>query len=219
MKKNQANGPSPGSRRADVHAARLAHVLLLALVVLIASSCTSIRPLDTKPLDASGMDYTAIKQLNELNVTAPEVAEIAKARGAGFSDTGCVELVRIYQGRGKAFGAGDTVAGLVQVGMREDSILELARLDQLGLGAGELEVMRLAGLPDPIELEIARQRAAGKPTLSGASLANMKNTGMRESTLLELVRRGIPDSEAAQILALRRHGVKETEILRHYTGS
>jgi hypothetical protein len=219
MKKSYAIGSAPDSWRTAIRPAHLAHVLPLALFVLFASSCKSIPPLDTKPLDAAGMDYSAIKQLNTLKVTAPEVAEIAKARAAGFSDTNCVELVRIYQGRGKAFDAGETVAGLVQVGMREDSILELAHLDQLGLGAGELEVMRLAGLPDPIELEIARQRAAGKPTLSGVSLANMKNAGMREATLLELVRRGVPDSEAAQILALRRHGVKETEILRHFQGS
>jgi hypothetical protein len=219
MRKNLASGSIPGSGPAAIRPVRLAHILLLAAFVLLASSCKSIPPLDTKPLDAAGMDYPAIKQLNALKITAPEVTEIAKARGAGFSDDGCVELVRIYQGRGKAFDAGDTVAGLIQVGMREDTILELARLDQLGLGAGELEVLRLAGLSDPVELEIARHRAAGKPTLSGVSLANMKNAGMREATLLELVRRGVPDSDAAEILALRRHGVKEVEILRHFPGS
>jgi hypothetical protein len=47
----------------------------------------------------------------------------------------------------------------------------------------------------------------------------MKNAGLRESTLLELARRGIPDSKAAAIIAYRRHGASDAEILRRYTGS
>ena len=82
----------------------------------------------------------------------------------------------------------------------EDTIIELAKLNQLGLRAGELEAMRLAGLSDAILLEVARHRAAGKPVLAGASLANLKNAGVRELTLLELARRGVPDSQAAAII-------------------
>jgi hypothetical protein len=105
------------------------------------------------------------------------------------------------------------------VGMREPSVLELARLNQMGLGVGELQAIRLTGLSDSIVLEVARHRAAGKPELSGVSLASMKNAGLRESTLLELARRGIPDSQAAAIIAYRRHGASDAEILRRYSGS
>ncbi|MGA8144674.1 MAG: hypothetical protein WB987_12355 [Candidatus Acidiferrales bacterium] len=178
-----------------------------------------MQPLDTKPLDAAGVSYDSIKKLVALNVTPEEISEIAKMRSAGFSDDGCVAIVQIYRQRNKPFDAGETVAGLAQASVGEDTILELARMDQLGLGAGELQVMRLAGLSDAIILETARHQAEGKPTLSGLSLGKLKNSGLREKTLLELARRGIPDSETDQILALRRHRATDAEILRRFAGS
>ncbi|MGA8223957.1 MAG: hypothetical protein WB780_20070 [Candidatus Acidiferrales bacterium] len=193
--------------------------LCLALVLGLAASCKHVQPLDTKPLDVSGMDYGTIKQLQSFNVTAPEVAELSTARGAGFSDASCVAAFQISHSRGEAFNSGEAIAGLVHAGMREQTIIELDRLNQLGLGAGELEAMHLAGLSDAIVLQVAHHRAEGKPEFSGASLAGMKNAGLRESTILELATRGIPDSQAAAIIASRRHGAKDAEILRRFAGS
>jgi hypothetical protein len=193
----------------------LARVALLLAVCL--AGCHTMQPLDTKPLDTAGMTYDAIQQLKALNITAPEVAQIATARQGGFSDANCIATVTIYRGRGQAFDAGDEIAGLVRAQVGGDTIIELAKLNQLGLGAGELEAMRLAGLSDPILLEVARRRAAGKPVLAGASLASLKNVGVREGTLLELARRGVPDSQAAAIVSFRRHGATDAEILGHFT--
>jgi hypothetical protein len=92
-------------------------------------------------------------------------------------------------------------------------------LNQLGVGAGDLQAMRLAGISDATILEVARHRAEGKDVLAGASLANMKNAGIRDSTLQELVRRGIPDSQIDSILAMRRRGGSDAEILRYFVGS
>jgi hypothetical protein len=206
------------SRRVNPRAA-LAPIIALLLVSLFAAGCKHVQTLDTKPLDASGMSYDTIKKLESLKITAPEISELVRARNAGFSDASCIELFRIAHGRGEAFASGESVAGLIRVGMTEPSVLELARLNQLGLGSGELQAIRLTGLSDSIVLEVARHRAAGKPELSGASLASMKNSGLRESTLLELARRGISDSQAAAIIASRRHGASDAEILRRYTGS
>jgi len=194
-------------------------IFALLLLSLFGAACKHFQPLDTKPLDASGMSYDAIKKLESLQITAPEGAELAKARSAGFSDASCIEIFQISRGRGEAFASGDVVAGLIQVGMKEPSVLELAKLNQLGLGVGELQAIRLTGLSDSVVLEVARHRAAGKPELSGVSLASMKNAGLRESTLLELVRRGIPDSKAAAIIAYRRQGASDADILRRYAGS
>lgn len=164
------------------------------------------------------MSYDAIQELKKLNITVPEVTEIAQARQAGLPDEDCVELLRVYRGRGQAFDAGGAVAGLAQAGLREDTILELARLNQLGVGWGELQAMRLARLPDSIIIEVAQHRAQGQPVLSGASLARLKNAGLREATLLELARRGVPDTQADAILSSRRHGASDAGILRHFTG-
>jgi hypothetical protein len=46
----------------------------------------------------------------------------------------------------------------------------------------------------------------------------MKNAGMRDATLFELARRGVPDSESVNIVLLRRRGFNDAEILRHFTG-
>jgi hypothetical protein len=192
--------------------------LLIVAFAFLSAGCHQLTPLDTKPLDNAGMSYDTIQQLKALKITASEVTEIANARQGGLSDAGCVQAVQISHGRGEPFHAGDATARLLQVGMSEDTVLELAKLNQMGLGAGELLAMRLAGFSDTMVLEVARQHAEGKPVLSGASLASLKNAGFRESTLLEFVRRGLTDPQADTIISLRRHGVSEAEILRRFHG-
>jgi hypothetical protein len=195
-------------------------LLCLAAVFLVVSSgCKHLQPLDTKPLDAAGVGYASIKKLETLKITSEEIPEIAKMRSAGFSDDACVGIVEIYHQRGKPFVAGEAVAGLVKASVGENTILELARMDELGIGAGEFQVMRLAGLSDAIILETARHQTAGTPSLSGLSLGKLKNSGLRESTLLELVDRGIPDSATDQILAMRKHRATDKEILRKFAGT
>jgi hypothetical protein len=187
-----------------------------ALAIVCVAGCHSIPPLDTKPLDAAGMSYDTIQQLKALNVSAGEVAQLAAARQSGFSDANCVAVTGIYHGRNQPFDAGEDIAGLARTQVAEDTIVELAKLDQLGLASGEFEAMRLAGLSDAIVLEVARHRAARKPVLAGASLANLKNAGVRELTLLELAHRGVPDSQAAAILTYRRRGASDAQIISHF---
>jgi hypothetical protein len=198
---------------------RLSLFCVAACLSLMAAGCKHFQPLDTKPLDAAGVGYASIKKLEALKITSEEIPEISKMRSAGFSDDSCVSVVEIYHQRGKPFPAGEAVAGLVKAGMRENTILELARMDQLGLGAGEFQVMRLAGLSDVIILETAKHEAAGTPSLSGLSLGKLKNAGLRESTLLELEQRGVPDSVTDQILAMRRHRATDKDILRKFAGT
>jgi len=210
---------SNGSSRAALCRRSLALALGTAAFIWCIAGCHRVQPLDTKPLDTAGMSYDSIQELKSLQITAPEVTEIAAARQGGLSDSGCVQILKAYRSRNQAFDAGDTVAGLIRAQVREATVLELAQLNQLGLNAGELEAMRLAGLSDDILLEVARHHAAGKPVLAGVSLANLKNVGVREGTLLELVRRGVPDSQAAAIISLRRRGASDAEILRKFGGS
>jgi hypothetical protein len=197
----------------------LARWSLLALLTLFASGCHSIPPVDTKPLDSAGMTYDSIRQLVALEITTSEVAQVATARASGLSDQSCVALFKTFRDRKQTFDVGDDAAGLFRAQVSEDTILELARLNQLGLSAGEFQAMRLAGLSDAIVLAVARHRALNQPVLSGASLAGLKNAGVRESTLLELARRGVPDSKASEITSFRRHGGSDAEILGRFTGS
>jgi hypothetical protein len=192
---------------------------LLLLVSLLSAGCQRVQPINTQSLDTAGMGYGAVTQLKALKITEPEVAQIATARQAGLTDEGCVQVMQIYTSRKQLFDAGDAIAGLLGAGASENLVIKLARLNQLGLGAGELEAMRLAGLSDDILLAVAQHHAAGEAVLSGASLAGMKNLGMGSSTLLELAERGVPDSSAAQIMGMRRHGAKDAQILKEFAGS
>ena len=205
--------------RAESERGRLASVVLLVALAVVAAGCRRMVLVDTAPLDSAGMNYDSIQQLKALKITTQEVTELAKARLGGFQDRHCVEATQILHGRGQTFDVGGAIAGLARVGMGDDTILELTKLNQLGLGAGELQAMRLAGLSDETILEVARHHAEGKPVLSGASLAGMKNTGLRESTLLELARRGVPNSQADAILSFRRHGANDATILRRFASS
>jgi hypothetical protein len=193
----------------------LALAALLACA-LLSVSCQSLMPLDTSPLDKVGMRYDSIKELKELHISASEVGQIAKVRDAGLSDADCIELLRISHSRHQQFTAGDAITSMRQSGMSVGTILGLANLDQLGLGYGELQAMHLAGLSDAIIMEVARHHSANQPVLSGASLGNMRNLRIDNATLLELVRRSIPNSKAPEIIAFRRRGATDAEILRHF---
>ncbi len=61
-----------------------------------------------------------------------EIAEVAKAKMGGLSDKTCVELLRIARSQGQPVNFADAADGLVQVGMTESEILELASMKQLG---------------------------------------------------------------------------------------
>ena len=212
---NRASRGSGGSTWAGKRLAWLA-ALMAALAFL---GCHNVPPADTAPLDNAGMSYDAENQLKALDLTPPEITQIAAARQSGFSDDACIQVVRLYRERKQKFDAGDAIAGLMQAGMNEGTVLKLAQLNQLGINAGELQAMRLAGLSDEIILEVAQHHAAGQPVLSGVSLATLQNAGMRESTLLDLVRHSVPDSQTKAILTRRRRGASDRQILRHFAGS
>jgi hypothetical protein len=192
---------------------------LLAALVLSIGGCHTISPVDTKPLDDAGMAYDWISELKALDISTPEVAQVAAARDAGISDATCIAIFKIFHDRKQPFDAGDAAAGLFRAHASESTIVELAKLNELGLPSGEFQAMRLAGLSDATLLAVARHRAANEPVLSGASLASLKIAGVRESTLLELARRGVPDSKNGQISYLRRHGWSDAQILGHFSGS
>jgi len=192
---------------------RLASIVLACLFL---GSCYDLRLLDTGPLDRAGMSYDAIKELKSLHISQSEINEIAKVRSAGLSDSDCVTLLRVSHLRNQPFTEGAEIAGLYQSGLAEGTVMGLVNLDQAGMGSGELQAMHLAGLPDELILGIARDRANGKSTLSGAALGTMKNLHMDNSTLLQLVQRGTPESDGVRIIADRRRGAKDVEILRHF---
>ena len=188
---------------------------LFALFVLLAG-CKRLHLTDTTPLDATGMSFSAIEELRKANVTDAEVADLVKAKQGGISDDGCLELLRLARSRHEPFSFNDSAAGLREAGMSEPTVLELARLNQLGLGAGELQAMRLAGISDYMILEVARRHADNKPTFSGVSLVDLKNSGFNDSMILELIRRGLSDDQKDALISFRHRHLTDAAILAKF---
>jgi hypothetical protein len=192
----------------------LAALLLAGLL----AGCSRMVPPDDSSLSEMGFAWTQLQELRALEPAQEEIDELVKVRRARLEDEACVELVRIARARGGRFANGDAVASLLRAGVAPDTVLELERLGRLDRDAGEFQAMRLAGFSDEALVELARARSAGRPALGGPSLARLRNAGVSEGALIELLRRRVPDSEAEPILAMRRRGARDADILRRYPG-
>jgi len=204
-------------RRSAPRGRVLAALLVLAALAAVAGvGCKRLYPADTAPLDKAGMWFRSIEELRGLVISDAEVAELVKAREAGLSDAGCIELVRLARGHQQPFASGNTVANLRRVDVSEATILELARLDQLGVWAGEAQAIRLTGLSDRTLLAVASRRAAGQPVLSGPLLARLKNAELSEAEILDLIDRGTTDEQAQMILAARQRAAGGSGFVRYH---
>jgi hypothetical protein len=181
-------------------ARRLPYGLLLASIVM-ACSCKPAQKPDTEQADQMAMWLDSVPQLKTLNVSNAEVSELAKAHEAGLTDPSTVVLIKLARDHKQPFTDGQSIADLLNAGSSEQTVLELARLNQLGLWAGEAQAMRLTGLSDKIILAVARRRSQGLPVLSGEKLGELKNTGVSDATILEMVQKGDTDQTATKYIA------------------
>jgi hypothetical protein len=176
--------------------------MLLASIVLT-SSCKPAQKADTEQADQMAMWLETVPQLKTLNVSNAEVGELNKAHEAGLTDPSSVILIKLARDRKQPFTDGEPVANLLNAGSSEETVLELARLNQLGAWAGEARAMRLAGLSDKIILAVAHRRSQGMTVLSGAKLGELKNTGVSDAVILDMVQKGDSDATATNFIALR----------------
>ncbi len=192
----------------------LALALTAALALVFTPACKRVHRTDTRPLDQAGMWFNSVEELRRMDITDAEVAELAKARKAGLSDAACLELMRMARTRKQPFASGEAIANFRRVDVSETTILELARLDQMGLWVGEAQAMRLAGFSDQVLLAVARRRAAGQPVLSGPALTQLKNAGWNEADALGLIDRGTTDEQAARMVAAHQRAITPSGFVR-----
>jgi hypothetical protein len=195
---------------------RVQSVFTLAASLLLLASCNKVRHTNMSSLDAAGMHADSIEQLHKYQVNDDEVQQILTVGRAGMSEQGCVKLVEMARSRHRLFAEGDAVAGLLGAGMNENSVIEIIRLDQLALFAGEASAMRLAGLSDDVVLSVARHRAKGQMAIAGARLAELRDAGYSNLQLVDMVDRGITDKQAEDAVARHNYAVGGHAFVRQH---
>ena len=183
--------------------ARLLLCGLLLAAIALANSCKPAKKPNTEQTDQLAMWLDSVPQLKTLNVSNAEVAELTKAHQAGLTDPSSVVLIKLARDHKLPFADGQSIADLLNAGSSEETVLELARLNQLGPWAGEARAMRLTGLSDKIVLAVAHRRSQSLPVMSGVKLGELKNTGVSDALILEMVQKGYTDATATQFIAQR----------------
>jgi len=200
------------------HRSQLLIFALALCLALAAASCGRPAFVSLKPLDDVGFSFSSQQTIQQLEPTKQEVLELVKAVKGGISESSCVDLVRIARGQKRHFAEGDAVAALHAAGIADPAILELARLRQIESWSGEAQAIRLTGPSDRVILAVARRRAAGQSVPAGTGLAHMKDAGVSEDTIIELVNRGITDNDAESVAWRKKRGWKDEQILRDFPG-
>lgn len=173
------------------------------LACLALASCKPAAKPDTEQADQMAMWLDSVPQLKTLNVNNAEIAELNITHQAGMSDPSAVMLIQLARDRKTTFDQGQSVADLLNAGFAEETVISLARMNLLGPWAGEARAMRLTGMSDKIILAVAQRHAKGLPVLSGEKLGELKNTGVSDAVILEMVQRGDSDARANQFISER----------------
>ena len=145
----------------------------------------------------------SVPELKTLGISNAEVNELRKAHEAGLTDPSTVVLIKLARDRHAPFTDGQSVADLLNAGSTEATVVQLARLNSLGIWAGEACAMRLTGLSDNIILAVAHRRSQGLPVLSGEKLGELKNTGASDATILDFVQKGLSEKAVDEYIAQR----------------
>jgi hypothetical protein len=172
-------------------------VLLLGLSVL-AAGCGHHPLTDYRPLDRAGMWSSGLEQLKTLDTSDTEVAQLVRVKQANFSDDASVALVKAAHEHKHPFVSGESTANLIAAGYSESQILEIAKFDKLDSLGGDLVALRLIGLSDSSLEFVLRRRLEGRPTMSSAAIARLKNTGLSEQQIIERIKEGESEAQAEQ---------------------
>ena len=149
------------------------------------------------------MFATTIDELKKLNVTDAEVAQIAKLKQAGASDELCMSLFKAAHSHNHDFTSGESAVQLSRAGYSDQQILEMAQSDQIDMLSADAVMLKLIGISNPTVQEVIHRRIQGLPTLTSEQIGRLKNTGMSEKQILDMVESGLAGEEAEKQITKR----------------
>ena len=173
----------------------LSSIAIVALLGALAG-CKSHPLTDYRPLDQAGMWSSSMEDLKKLDVNDAEIAQVVALKHAGVNDDMCVSLVQAAHDHQHPFASAAAASSLNGAGFNDEQILAIARNDQLDSLSGDAVMLRLVGLSDPTVEWILQRRMKGLPTISGAEIGRLKNTGLTEKEIIARIENGMTDSQA-----------------------
>jgi len=177
--------------------------LLLGVCLLAVAGCKTQPKTNYAPLDQAGMWSSSVDQLKSLNVTDLEIVQLSKLKRVGASDDLCIALFKAARDHHHDFSNADAAIQLSQAGYSDEQILEMAKSDQIDILSGEAITLKLIGLSNPTVQAIIHRRIEGLPTLPSEQIGRLKNTGMSEKQILDLVNQGLSNNQAERLIASR----------------
>lgn len=178
-------------------------LLLFPVLFLLLDGCKKQPEVDYSPLDQSGMFSTSLAELKKIKLNTAEITQLTNLKHAGASDDFCLALVKAARAHNHDFTSGDSAVSLSRAGYSDAQILEMAQADKIDILSSDAVMLKLMGLSNSTVQTVIRRREQGLPTLTSEQIGRLKNVGVSESKILELINQGLSDQQAeAQITRL-----------------
>lgn len=185
----------------------------LALVLpLLICGCQGHLLTDYRPADQAGIYSGTIEDLKKLNTSDAEVAEVVRLKKANLDEKAIVSLVRIAHEHQHSFVATDMVKSLAGGGFSDDQILQIAQTDQFDTIGGDAVMLHAMGLSASTVDYLLQRRLKGVRTMSVATIADLKNSGLSEKEILYRIQQGMTDAQGEAEAAARQ------KAMAHNTG-
>lgn len=155
---------------------------------------------------------SSLDELKQLNVSDMEIAQLTKLKQAGSPDELCLGLLKAARAHQHEFSSADAVVDLSRAGYTDTEILEIAKGDRVDALSGEAVTLKLIGLSNPTVQAILHRRIQGLPTLTSAQIGRLKNTGMSEKQILDVIGQGYPEDKAEAF-------IKQREAVRNHSNT
>ncbi len=169
---------------------------------------------ESQKLQSAGCSESVIQQLLDLGINDEEVSAIVTLRHAGTAEKTIVRLLKIDRLHHSQFELGDAVVELRNAGVSDKRIIDLLELNAIPVWCDEIVEMRNAGMSDSAIVRLAELKfKESKSVISGSDIAVIKQTGVSEVGIINLVEHGISPAQVDKVVQMRHKGFSEDEII------